>query len=102
MAAAWLVCGVALLLVGLMFLRFNMTFYQAQARYLFTAIGPLAALFAAGWWSLWRSGDAGEDKSSISKIGWTLWWVVLGLLAVVALWYLRPGAPMLGSPLLGI
>ncbi len=102
MAAAWLLCGVALLLVGLMYLRFNMTFYQAQARYLFTAIGPLAALFAAGWWSLWQSGDAGEDRSSISKIGWTLWWVVLGLLAVVALWYLRPGAPMLGSPLFGI
>jgi len=27
---------------------------------------------------------------------------VLGLLAVVALWYLRPGAPVLGSPLFGI
>ncbi len=97
----WLLACLGLAFVLAFYLRFNMIFYQVQARYLFTAIGPLAALFAAGWWSLWQSGKAGEDKSSISKTAWTLWWVVLGLLAIMALWYLRPGAPVLGLPWLG-
>jgi len=101
-SAGWVLCGIALVLVGLMFVRFNMSFYQAQARYLFPAVGPLAALFAAGWWSLWAWGEGEDGEVSISKAGWALWWLALGVLAIAALWYLRPGAPLLGPPLLGM
>jgi len=39
--AQWLNCGFAAI-VFLLFVRFNMQYFQAQARYLFPAIGPIA------------------------------------------------------------
>jgi hypothetical protein len=37
-----------LLIFGL-FIRFNMQYFQAQARYVFPALAPLSVLIAAGW-----------------------------------------------------
>jgi 4-amino-4-deoxy-L-arabinose transferase-like glycosyltransferase len=39
-----------MLLVG-----FNLTYFQAQGRYLMPALGPLSLMFAIGWLSLFRS-----------------------------------------------
>jgi hypothetical protein len=44
-----LLFGAYTLLVLAAFLRFNLAFFQAQGRYLFPALGPLALVFAAGW-----------------------------------------------------
>ena len=55
-----LVLGVAWLLVVAGFLRFNAVFYQAQGRYLFLAMGPIALAMAVGWRECvpqrWRDG----------------------------------------------
>lgn len=48
---AWLLFATVLVL----FLRFNTEFYQAQARYLFAANGPIALLMVLGLWDLDRS-----------------------------------------------
>lgn len=37
------------ILIVLLFVRFNMTYFQAQARYLYPAIGPIAVGVAVGW-----------------------------------------------------
>jgi 4-amino-4-deoxy-L-arabinose transferase-like glycosyltransferase len=44
----WSLLALAVILVCLQFLSFNRTFFQAQARYLFPAIGPIVCLFVAG------------------------------------------------------
>ncbi|MGQ9731710.1 MAG: hypothetical protein ACUVX8_10615 [Candidatus Zipacnadales bacterium] len=44
----WSLFALAVILVVLQFLQFNMTFFQAQARYIFPAIAPLACGFVAG------------------------------------------------------
>jgi 4-amino-4-deoxy-L-arabinose transferase-like glycosyltransferase len=44
-----LVLILATFLVVAAFLRFNTEFFQAQGRYLFPAMGPLALCFAGGW-----------------------------------------------------
>lgn len=51
---AWLLAVLTVALVAAFFLRFNMAFYQAQARYLGAAHGPLASLFVLGLWNLDR------------------------------------------------
>jgi|CXWL01.1.fsa_nt_gi 4-amino-4-deoxy-L-arabinose transferase-like glycosyltransferase len=38
-------------LVVLLFVRFNLQYFQGQARYLLPAIGPIAILFSLGWQS---------------------------------------------------
>jgi len=83
------------------YLHFNMIFYQVQARYLFTAIGPIAALFAGGWCALWRTGESTNDRTWATEALWGVWWCFLATLALVALFYLRPGAPLLGLPFVG-
>lgn len=49
---AFVCLGLALVLVVLAFLKFNSEFFQAQARYLFPAIAPIAVFFCYGWGSL--------------------------------------------------
>jgi 4-amino-4-deoxy-L-arabinose transferase-like glycosyltransferase len=50
--ACWAVLVVTWLLVGAAFLRFNTAFFQAQGRYLFPAMAPIALLFVLGLQSL--------------------------------------------------
>jgi hypothetical protein len=45
--------SLAWFLVLAAFLRFNTTFFQAQGRYLFPAMGPSALGFVAGWLAWW-------------------------------------------------
>ncbi len=49
----YLVLSLAWFLVVAAFLRFNTEFFQAQGRYLFPALGPIAMGFAAGWLAWW-------------------------------------------------
>jgi 4-amino-4-deoxy-L-arabinose transferase-like glycosyltransferase len=42
-------------LTGLLFVAFNMTYFQAQGRYLLPAIAPLSVMFAIGWLNLFKS-----------------------------------------------
>jgi 4-amino-4-deoxy-L-arabinose transferase-like glycosyltransferase len=60
--AVWGLLVVAWLLVAAAFLRFNTAFFQAQGRYLFPAMAPIALLFTLGLQSLgparWRPGVA--------------------------------------------
>ena len=49
-----LVNGLFFLAVLLTFLKFNMQYFQAQARYLLPAIGPIAAAVGAGLVALTR------------------------------------------------
>jgi 4-amino-4-deoxy-L-arabinose transferase-like glycosyltransferase len=56
-----LLLTLAWFLVLAAFLRFNLVFFQAQGRYLFPAMGPIALGFAAGWLAWWpprRKGTA--------------------------------------------
>ena len=48
-----LILALAWFLVVAAFLRFNTEFFQAQGRYLFPAMGPIAIGFAAGWLAWW-------------------------------------------------
>lgn len=50
----WTLAWVLLVLVVAFFLRFNTEFYQAQARYLFAASGPIVLLLTLGLWDLDR------------------------------------------------
>ena len=55
---AWYVCGLLVLLLLASFVRFNLSFFQAQARYLFPALPAAATAFALGLQTLfpqrWR------------------------------------------------
>ena len=42
-------------LTGLLFIGFNMTYFQAQGRYLLPALAPLSLMFAIGWLNLFKS-----------------------------------------------
>lgn len=53
----WAFAGLTLF-TGLAHLQFVMTFFQAQGRYWFPALLPLAFFFAAGW-----AGLCGREKS---------------------------------------
>jgi hypothetical protein len=48
-----LTLALAAFLVLAAFLRFNMEFFQAQGRYLFPAMGPIAVGFTSGWLAWW-------------------------------------------------
>lgn len=48
MKAAHWTCGALLAIVALMFVQFNMRYFQGQARYLFPAIGPIAVGLGLG------------------------------------------------------
>lgn len=100
--ARWLLGVLAVAFVLAFYLRFNMIFYQVQARYLFTAIGPISCLFVAGWVGLWARGKTEGYQARLGLVPQVLWWVLLGWLALVALWHLRPGAPALGLPFFGL
>ncbi|MEI6501638.1 MAG: glycosyltransferase family 39 protein, partial [Armatimonadota bacterium] len=52
---AWFLSCLLLVAVVVFFLRFNTTFYQAQARYLFAASGPIVLLLTLGLWDLHRA-----------------------------------------------
>lgn len=45
--------GLCLAIVVAAFFRFNTQYYQAQARYLYPAVLPIAAALAAGWLVVW-------------------------------------------------
>ena len=45
--------SLAAFLVLAAFLRFNTEFFQAQGRYLFPAMGPIALGFSGGWLAWW-------------------------------------------------
>lgn len=104
--AEWAVAAVGIALVVAFYLRFNMIFYQVQARYLFTGIGPLSVIMAAGWLGLWgvggkigkRAGDGVGDTRAIPLAAHLLWWGVLGLLIVTAVVLLMPGAAVFPLP----
>jgi len=68
---AWLLFAV----VVTFFLRFNTEFYQAQARYLFAANGPIALLTVLGLWNLDRG-----------KLGKGAVVVALGVLLIMSVW----------------
>jgi 4-amino-4-deoxy-L-arabinose transferase-like glycosyltransferase len=47
----WALCGLLFALVFLGFLRFNMTYFQAQARYLLPALSAMALFLGVGWFT---------------------------------------------------
>lgn len=65
----FLLCWVLLVVVVAFFLRFNTSFYQAQARYLFAASGAVWVLMTLGLW------DVGRKRYGV--------WVVAAALAVM-------------------
>lgn len=81
--AAWSILTVGGMLVGLQFLQFNMSFFQAQARYLFPAIAPIACAFAAG---LSKTGTllAGRAGSAEKGRAWAIGGFGVGLLVMLA------------------
>jgi 4-amino-4-deoxy-L-arabinose transferase-like glycosyltransferase len=75
-------CWLWFAIVLLAFLRFNMSYFQAQARYLLPALAPLAGGFALGWPRLFP----------IRFRGMAAWALLVALFAlnVYALWLLGP------------
>jgi len=97
----WWVMGLAVGLVGLVYLRFNADFFQAQARYLFPAVLPLAALHVCGWW--WAGAVAGRRgqpgvRAGVVAVALALSCVLV--LAGVCLAGLPGGAPLWPPPAL--
>jgi 4-amino-4-deoxy-L-arabinose transferase-like glycosyltransferase len=54
-SAASIVLGLYTLTIFVLFVRFNMQYFQAQARYLYPALAPISVLIAAGWSSIDRN-----------------------------------------------
>jgi 4-amino-4-deoxy-L-arabinose transferase-like glycosyltransferase len=79
---AWSILVVASILVGLQFLQFNMSFFQAQARYLLPAIAPIACAFVAGLGRLGRP-LAGRAGSAEKGRAWILGGFGLALLVML-------------------
>ncbi|MFO7946736.1 MAG: glycosyltransferase family 39 protein [Armatimonadota bacterium] len=100
LSAPWVLSAVTVLLAGFVLLRFNMSFFQAQARYLFVAIGPIAGVFVAGWWQM-LPGPREQRKRYWRTVMWVIF-VCLGVMALVALWNLQPGSPIRFSPITGM
>ena len=67
------------LLVGVLFIRFNLQYFQGQARYLFPAMLPLATVFALGvvYWS--------GTKPKYAWIGGTVFLLGLNVFALMSL-----------------
>jgi len=74
----WLVFGCMLIVVLVMFALFNMSFFQAQARYLFTANAVLAVVFVAG-----MSGLAAGSWRALPV------WLAVGAVGFMSLWALK-------------
>lgn len=68
--------GVVLLTVGALFVQFNLTYFQGQARYLYPAIGAFALLWGAGLTRL-----AGASRSW----SWAIGSIALAGLVILAL-----------------
>jgi 4-amino-4-deoxy-L-arabinose transferase-like glycosyltransferase len=77
----WSLVALSVILVALQFLSFNRTFFQAQARYLFPAIAPIACLLAACVHLAGRrvGGPKGAMWAHVAV------WAVLAVLLVAAL-----------------
>jgi hypothetical protein len=71
----WTLAWLLLVVVVVFFLRFNTEFYQAQARYLFAANGPMVLLSILGLWDLHRR--------SLGRVAVVL---ALALLLAMSLW----------------
>ncbi len=80
-----------IIIVIVLFLRFNTEFYQAQARYLFAANGPIVIWIVWGLWSLdrrfWGQGAVGLTLAML--LGMSIW-SVWGYNALVAAHYPPP------------
>lgn len=61
----WAVAGVLTLLVVGAFVRFILTYFQTQGRYLFPALLPIALAFAIGWRSLFPAHLRGAADGSL-------------------------------------
>lgn len=81
----WTLAWLLLVVVVVFFLRFNTEFYQAQARYLFTANAPLALLTVLGLWDLDRRGvGRGAVVLALGVMLVMSLWSVVGFSALVA------------------
>src|SRR5262249_28116541 len=77
---AWLL-GLYTLFVLASFLRFNMEYFQAQGRYLFPALGPIAIAFAGGWLGWFRGRSARFGALALAMLMGTLaLYVLLGVI----------------------
>ncbi|MCE5240607.1 glycosyltransferase family 39 protein [bacterium] len=87
----WTLAWILLVVVVVFFLRFNTEFYQAQARYLFTANGPLALLTVLGLWDVGRrrAGQWAVALALVVVLAMALW-SVCGYGALVAAHYPPP------------
>ena len=97
----WWLIGLAAGLVGLMYVRFNADFFQAQARYLFPAVLPLAALHVSGWW--WAAalvGSSGKPGTRAGTAAVAIALVAVLVMAGVCLAGLPAGAPIGPQPAL--
>jgi 4-amino-4-deoxy-L-arabinose transferase-like glycosyltransferase len=77
---AWWLCGLLAVLLLASFVRFNLSFFQAQARYLFPALPPAALAFALGLEQLspgrarpWVLLAAAVLLAALSIVGLPLW-----------------------------
>jgi 4-amino-4-deoxy-L-arabinose transferase-like glycosyltransferase len=76
--------GIAILIVLALFWRFNSVYYQAQARYLFPALVPIAVGFAAGAVQFGDMLDArgdGKPRSTVRLLA-----IVLGFLLALTIY----------------
>ena len=82
----WSLLALTAILVFLQFLSFNRTFFQAQARYLLPAIGPIACLLAAGLHLAGEriAGPRGAFWAQVAAWGVLLVLLVAALIAVAA------------------
>jgi 4-amino-4-deoxy-L-arabinose transferase-like glycosyltransferase len=73
----WSLLALAGILVVVQFLGFNREFFQAQARYLLPAIGPIACALTAGWKQLGQrvGGERGGRWGTVAA-----WLVLTGLM----------------------
>ncbi|MFN3650236.1 MAG: glycosyltransferase family 39 protein [Armatimonadota bacterium] len=87
--AVW-VLGAHAIFVVAAFFRFNATYFQAQGRYLFPAIGALALALSGGWleWTRWGRPVPGSSRAELAGA----WLVVAAMLilAVYALFWVLP------------
>ncbi len=103
--AVWSILAAAGILVGLQFLRFEMDFFQAQARYLLPAIAPIACAFIAGLDGVARrlAGRSGRmPKARVAVFGacgvTMAVLLVTAFVAVAARGHVGPPPPWIGLP----
>ncbi len=96
----WSILVLATALVFAFFLRFNMVFYQAQARYFFPVIVPLAAALCAG-----LRGWLPHELASDARAQWapiTVLVLLLLIMALAAIIFQQPNRPILDYPFLPV